>query len=133
MTGAEFILALNLYWEGATEPVECKAQIALVTVRRSKERKLSIYKTIIEYKQFSWTNDALDDDGNIKPRYLKPANKLRWRESTVIAQDVLRGKYIFGGGANHYYADYIQEPYWWSDIDPDSIFKCGKHIFGRIK
>lgn len=55
----------------------------------------------------------------------------RWREYSAIAarfledpgQDITRG-------ANHYWATSMGNPYWISDIEPDSIIKIGSHTFG---
>lgn len=117
MTGFELALsclALNIYHEGSREPDEGKYAIAFVTMNRVNQRGTDVCEEVFRPKQFSWANKALEN-GKLKKEYL-PHGK-RWRESRMIAKNVLEG--IVGDftlGANHYHARYIKKPYWASKM-----------------
>jgi N-acetylmuramoyl-L-alanine amidase len=113
MTGFELsvaCMALNIYFEAATDTIEGKQAVALVTVNRMRERNLDTCDAVFQPSQFSWANNALVN-GKLKPEYLPRASK-EWAESRMVARKVLGSEVSdFTGGANHYHAFY-SKPKW---------------------
>jgi spore germination cell wall hydrolase CwlJ-like protein len=135
MTGAEFLLAVSIYWEADwNDKFVCRVQIAhvhMVRLRQSKKR--SMYNTIFKRKQFSWTKNARDENGDLKPEFIPPEGE-RWDESKAAARMVYRGRALnYMPGVYLYHADYVS-PWWmnpenWRGETKEVVGKCGKHIF----
>jgi spore germination cell wall hydrolase CwlJ-like protein len=131
MTSA-MCVALAIYFESASsnQPIDDQYSIGLVVVGRAHDYGWKPCDVVFEPKQFSSLNDALDDEGNLKPEYV-PRGKA-WRRSKKIAKEVLRGDMPdFTNGARFYYADYILPPAWTQGM----LFtgKHGKHFYWRKK
>lgn len=133
MLEAIFLLAVNIYYEAdVKDTLICREHIAQVVIQRSMQTRTKIKRVIFKKAQFSWTKHALDETGNLKPHWIPPTKSQRWRDSVLAAKQVYyRMSTTTYVQADHFYADYIKPPYWWKDIKPDSIFKCGKHWFGE--
>ena len=134
MLEAIFLLAVNIYYEAdVKDEFVCRVAIAQVVIQRSIQTKTNIKRVIFKRKQFSWTALAVDEFGQLKPDFIPPKNNQRWRDSLLAAKLAYYGELqMLVPGTDHFYADYIDPPYWWKDIKQGSVFKCGKHWFGTI-
>ena len=130
------VLARTIYGEARSEPAPGMEAVACVVLNRVKiAHKMGGYwwgSTIIQVcqkpYQFSCWNkndpnretieNATEDDIHF-------ATCLRIARRAVIG--ALRDT---TNGATHYYADYIDEPYWAKDQKP--VTKIGRHIFYRL-
>jgi spore germination cell wall hydrolase CwlJ-like protein len=129
MTSA-MCIALAIYFESASsnQPVDDQYGIALVIRNRVQHSGMTPCDVVFANKQFSSLNDALDDDGNLKPEY-RPQGKA-WTTSKAIAQRVLRGEMPdFTNGARYYYANYITPPAWIQGMKFTG--RHGKHLYWK--
>jgi len=102
------------YAEGAMESVH------EVVYNRSMKRNKSMSAVCLQAWQFSCWNEN-DVDTNIA----KAQNHPRWHEAMKIVDTAEMTNYT--KGADHYYAEYIDEPYW--AVDMTLTNKVGKHLF----
>lgn len=125
-------LALNIYREGAYEPVEGRIAIAQVTMNRVESPDFPddicgvVYqKNVVVSKvvcQFSWYCDTKHRN--------RPINEAAYKESYEVAKKVYLEGFRLDGlkDALYYHADYVQ-PRW----KLERITKIGTHIFYRPK
>lgn len=128
-------LALNIYFEARSEPLDGKLAVGHVVLNRVADKrfpdkicevvKQGGFKTLHKC-QFSWWCDGRSD---------RPRNVQAWKESQVLA------RLIFWGysedpteGALWYHADYVK-PVWRTRLSPGPMI--GRHQFyhpinGRI-
>lgn len=132
MTGPELLLAISIYWEADwNDKFVCRVQIGHVHMVRLRQTKKSMYNVVFKRKWFSWTKDARDDNGDLKPEFIPPDGE-RFEESKKAAKMVYRGRVLnYMPDADHYHADYVNP--WWMDGSKGVIGKCGKHIFAGKK
>jgi spore germination cell wall hydrolase CwlJ-like protein len=124
-------LALNIYWEAGDEPLLGRYAVAFVTLNRVRSRNLDVCGVVFQDHQFSWTNNAINIHGKMKPEF-RPQETHEWRMAQRIAKDVLNGNQSdFTHGATFYYADYIPPPNWVRNMDYKG--KWGKHYFFKRK
>ena len=123
-------LALNIYFEARSEPIQGQIAIAEVTLNRvaSSDFPNDICGVVLQENkdgcQFSWWCDGKSD-------YPKEHNSLR--TSKAIAKLMLEeGEYIsvVGENATHYHNDEVY-PYWADHLQ--RIRRIGKHIFYKGK
>lgn len=129
MTSA-MCIALAIYFESASsnQPLDDQYGVALVVVNRAHHSHMKPCDVVFAPKQFSSLNDALDDDGKLKPEY-HPSGKA-WRKSISIARTVLRGDMPdFTNGARFYYANYISPPAWTQNMKFTG--KHGRHLYWK--
>jgi spore germination cell wall hydrolase CwlJ-like protein len=113
------------------EPNDGLFAIAFVIQNRSKKSNKSICKIVYQSRQFSWTNGALDIHNHLLPQY-RPENTNQWKLAKQIATLVLSGQVQdFTGGADHYYAYYINRPTWAKGMTETG--RWGSHHFLRNK
>ena len=134
MLEAIFLLALNIYHEAdVKDELVCRVAVAQVVLQRSTQTNTSIKQVIFKRKQFSWTIRGLDKNKTLQATHVPNFNSKRWKDSLQAAKQVYYSKTPINlNRPDHFYADYIDAPYWWKDIKPGSVFKCGKHWFGTI-
>lgn len=89
-----------------------------VIMTRAKKRNKTPAQVCLQKWQFSCWNGMVIED-QIKKAKKHP----RW----VIAENILGKTTNFTKGADHYYADYIDAPYWAASMT--QTVKIGKHIF----
>jgi len=94
-------LTLNLYHEARGEEQLAQIAVAHATLNRAKERGLTVKKTVLQPRQFSWTIG-----GQKKPIH-DPAALLKCYE---VAQVALKGR-DFTRGATHYHEKKVK-PIW---------------------
>ena len=102
------------YSKGAMESVH------EVVYNRSMKRNKSMSAVCLQAWQFSCWNEN-DVDTNIA----KAQNHPRWHEAMKIVDTAQISN--FTNGADHYYAEYIDEPYWASSLTRTTA--VGRHIF----
>lgn len=146
----ELALATALYWEAAPrESVEGLRAIAWVIKNRvsSHEFPDSIREVVIQgYKgqknggcQFSFVCNGAGESPREFVRLMRKMGvrmtvveaEARWRKYSRLAADFIKNPGCDPtGGANHYWAVTMRDPYWKADLDPASIKKIGSHWFG---
>ena len=119
-------LALNIYFEARSEPVQGQIAIAEVTLNRvaSPDYPNNVCDVVLQENkdgcQFSWWCDGKSD---------QPSEHNSLRTSKALAKLMLEeGDYItvVGKKVIHYHTEQIK-PYWIKDLE--KIAQIGKHIF----
>lgn len=111
-------LALNVYFEARSEPIEGQYAVAEVTIRRAKESGRSICEEVFQDKQFSWT---MSSDKNIVK------DKQAWLIAEAVSHySYTTGKTDWSKGATHFHANYVT-PQWAKSMCQTA--KIGKHLF----
>lgn len=120
-------LALNIYWEARSEPLDGQIAVAAVTLNRVEDRRFpdeicNVVRQGGEIRrhrcQFSWWCDGKKDD---------PLEAEAWRRANTLARLTAAGVIEDPtGGAMWYHADYV-DPYW-ADAKKQ-VTKIGRHIF----
>ena len=90
---------------------------------RAKKRNKTLAQVCLQRKQFSCLNVPSDGIKALEDTIAQAKKHPRW----TIAANVLGTSTNFTNGADHYYADYIAEPYWAASMT--QTVKIGKHIF----
>ena len=101
------------YYDGSMEAVN------EVIVNRAAKRNMSEAMVCLQKYQFSCWNGK-DTESGIGKAMLHP----RWEEALRIVQSPTTN---YTGGADHYHADYIKDPYWAKSMSITT--KIGLHIF----
>lgn len=120
-------LALNIYWEARSEPVDGQIAVAAVTLNRMQDHRFpdnvcDVVRQGGEVRrhrcQFSWWCDGKKDE---------PLELNAWHRANTLARlamnDVLEDP---TDGALWYHADYV-DPFW-ADAKV-KLTKIGRHIF----
>jgi spore germination cell wall hydrolase CwlJ-like protein len=90
---------------------------------RSKKRNKTLAQVCLQRKQFSCWNGKADGIKALEDTIAKAKKHPRWK----IAENILGSNTNFTNGADHYYADYIDKPYWADSMTQTT--KIGRHIF----
>ena len=115
-------LALNVYHEARSEPINGQLAVAEVTLNRVASSRYpdTVCDVVWDDKQFSWTHDGKSD---------KPKEPRAWEQSQAIAHIALEGllrEPVLPSTVLHYHADWVT-PYWARGQQP--VAKIGSHIF----
>lgn len=120
-------LALNIYFEARSEPLDGKIAVGHVVLNRAANKRFpnKICDVVKQGGadrrnrcQFSWWCDGRSD---------RPRNLQAWKESQVLARLVFWGySEDPTGGALWYHADYVK-PYWRKAFDRGPMI--GRHQF----
>ena len=117
-----FWLAINAYHEARGESDEGIKAVCHVVLNRCARRRKTIKDVVLQPYQFSWANKgtrpAISD-------YASFIRCMQFAEAAVEEQEM--GKKL--SNADHYYADYIEQPSWVQSMT--RVCKIGKHIFYR--
>ena len=117
ISAAVMCLALNVYHEARSEPIEGQRAVAHVTLNRARERNMRVCDVVFEPAQFSW---PISDPKVTDERAWAIAHKVAKRAHRAgAAADPTRG-------ANHYHATYVQ-PSWARSMERTT--RIGLHIF----
>lgn len=111
-------LALNIYYEANTEPIEGKYAVAHVTLNRVNNKYYpdNICEVVYQPYQFSWT---------LSPQ--KRPEGEGWKEAKRIAKVVLKGwSPDLSNGATHYH-NHTVKPHW--SFKYKKVHKVGNHTF----
>ena len=117
-------LALALYFEARSEPIDAQLAVAEVIYNRVEDQRYpdDICSVVYQRKQFSWTHDGLSD---------KPKNKEVWLEVKTLASEIISKEIeLLGHGATHYHAEYVS-PYWADSLT--QVGQYGTHVFYQWK
>lgn len=112
-------LSLNIYHEARGEDQLAQVAVAHVTINRARKRGLSVKETVLQPKQFSWTNQPKE---KWWPRDW--FSFLLCMESATVAV----AGYDFTKGATHYHS-YRVIPGWSKKLEYIGAF--GGHKFYR--
>jgi spore germination cell wall hydrolase CwlJ-like protein len=120
-------LALNVYWEGRSEPLEGQRAIAHLTLNRVAHGKFP--KTVCDVVdqgansracQFHWRCDSKMD---------APYNRAQWARALAVAREALAGKSADPTkGALYLHANYVR-PSWFSSRQLTT--RIANHVFYR--
>ena len=126
METALMCMALNIFFEARSEPIQGQIAVAEVTLNRvaSDDYPNTICEVVLQENsqgcQFSWWCDGKSDS---------PKEHNSFQTSKSLAKLMIEdGQYIsvVGKNATHYHTDDIK-PYWSDDMV--KVEQVGKHIF----
>ena len=134
----EAALTALIVGEAANQELLGKIAIACVARNRVEDSRWpdTYLDVIFQPMQFSCFNGLQGLDKQIPPSiwqryFLHHWKELWWRECRFAAHGALRSYYAdVTGGANHYFATYIETPYWAKDQTPTC--RIGDHVFYRL-
>lgn len=127
-------LALNTYMEAGVETHQGKLAVTHVVMNRVREQKSDICTEVFRNKQFSWANSIPRKYGyeHIVRSYTDKLSGNSWEASKKAAAEVLYGGHKDNTwGATHYYASYIDAPYWIHNMA--YVAHYGRHKFYRYQ
>ncbi|VAX02315.1 hypothetical protein MNBD_GAMMA20-1854 [hydrothermal vent metagenome] len=123
-------LALNIYFEARSEPINGQLAVAFVTINRVEDRRYpkTLCGVVWQKRQFSWTHDGKSD---------RPQEQRAWKQAQMVARFIFT-KYLAlpekvrrimdrTNGALHYYAPKLADPYWAKA--KVVTFAIGGHVF----
>lgn len=129
ISAALMCLALNVYHEARSEPLQGQAAVAHVVLNRVASGRwpddvCSVihqgYEKGMFKCQFTWYCDGKPDE---------PTEILAWAKSVLVANQVLTGVVPdVTNGATHYHARYVN-PYWSASLSKTVTY--GSHMFYR--
>jgi len=127
MTSAALCLALAVYYEARSEPLDGQIAVAEVVINRVESDRFpdDVCSVVTHNKhpqdlhrcQFSFYCDG-------KPE--RPGDMIAWQRSQDVADGVLNGSLSLGIMATHYHADYA-EPVWVDDYAYHG--RIGTHLY----
>lgn len=125
---AVFCLAVNVYYEARSEPVNGQLAVAQVTMNRANERNKRICDVVAEKKQFSWLNGKVyRDKGAAFAVFEKPKEQKAWEKAKKIARIAYKKKAPdHSKGATFYHAKKVN-PKWNRKMKLVAVI--GKHRF----
>lgn len=92
------------------------------------------HEVILQPKQYSAFNDNDKNLKFVKNPLLSKTQMQAWHECYVIAGEVMNGKVDDPtSGANHYFSDYIDFPYWTKQKNAEFKIKIGNTLFYDLK
>ena len=130
LQSALMCLAMNIYHEARSEPINGRIAIAEVTLNRVASKYYPddicgvVYQKGKSICQFSWTCDGVSDT---------PHEKDAFNNAIMLAETMLiEGDYISAVGKNvtHYHNKSVK-PYWLVDVT--KVKEVGNHIFYKRK
>lgn len=123
-------LSLNMYYEARSETDLGRVGVSEVVLNRVEDKRFpnSICGVVKQARLSKWHKEVLKKDVPIKYKchfswYCDgksdiPKNYKKWAESIVLSTYILlRPKTNITLGSTHYYAEYIPEPYWITDVE----------------
>lgn len=127
---AMLCLALNIYHEARSEPLEGQKAVAQVTLTRAGHDPAKVCSTVFRRKQFSWANPLTTVSPGVRKQRAHrffPHETEAWEQAKHVAARALNGEMRnVVGYATHYHADYVS-PHWTSSMR--KIKRIGRHIF----
>ena len=129
ISAALMCLALNVYHEARSEPLQGQAAVAHVVLNRVASGRWPDDVCSVVHQgyekgrfkcQFTWYCDCKPDE---------PKEILAWAKSVMVANQVLTGVVPdVTNGATHYHARYVN-PYWSASLSKTVTY--GSHLFYR--
>jgi FimV-like protein len=116
-------LAMNIYYEARSDPIEGRLAVAWVTINRARRARTNICYEVFKPWQFSWTMDS-GHWGSL------PIGRA-WEDALRAAAIVLEpGMADFTLGADHFHATNIY-PKWAPNLK--RLDQYGSHVFYRVR
>ena len=134
-------LALNVFYESRSEPLEGQKAIAQVTINRAGHESENVCKVVLEPKQFSWTNGFTSKSYKHQMQHLRRlqnqimksnnSHELRaWQTAYSVAQQALDGDLNSQAySATYYYNLLTSKPRW--RLRMKVVCRIGRHVFLR--
>lgn len=129
-------LSLNIFHEARNQPIEGQRAVAEVTMNRSNGDSNKVCKTVLQPKQFSWTNKLSDKSYREKIAAMKAMqpkgkrNQDAWEMAKTIAIETLSGESkTIASFADHFYNPRFVTPRWTRGMTV--IARIGDHVFLR--
>lgn len=119
----DIIVATIIMEAGGEYHVGALEAIYEVIMTRAQKRKMTPAEVCLQKWQFSCWNGKADGMKALEDTIAQTKKHPRWK----IAQNILGTNTNFTNGADHYHADYIDDPYWAKSMK--ITVKIGKHIF----
>lgn len=111
-------LALNIYHEARSEPLEGQIAVAMVTMNRASWQTSQVCDVVYERKQFSWTHSLND---------FTPQEPAAWAMARRVAQRVIEGHHDdITDGATHFHTRAVR-PAWRHSLK--KLKTIGEHVF----
>ena len=117
-TDDEVVIATIILEAGGEYHVGALEGVYEVIMTRADKRKKTPAEVCLQKWQFSCWNGMVIED-----QIAKAKKHPRWK----IAKNILGSDTNYVKGADHYHADYIDDPYWAKSLT--KTVKIGKHIF----
>ena len=130
LQSALMCLAMNIYHEARSEPVNGRIAIAEVTLNRVASKHYPddicgvVYQKGKSTCQFSWTCDGASDTPHEKEAF---NDAIRLAETMLVEGDNISA---VGKNVTHYHNKTVK-PYWLVDVT--KVREIGNHIFYKIK
>ena len=119
----DVIVATIIMEAGGEYHVGALEAVYEVIMNRAKKRKMTLAEVCLQKWQFSCWNGKANGIIALEATITKAKKHPRWK----TAEKILGTSTNFTNGADHYYADYIDAPYWAASMT--QTVKIGKHIF----
>lgn len=119
------VISHTIYAEARGEGDYGMCLVASVIYNRSAERNLSAKEVCLQRKQFSCWNGHY-----CLPLIKTEKQKAAFRMCTILAKDIIEGKFVPFTDANHYYNPYKCSPSWGKQLKRSFIYK--NHRFGYL-
>jgi spore germination cell wall hydrolase CwlJ-like protein len=130
LSAAALCLALNVYHESRSEPIQGQYAVASVTMNRAQGDESKICDTVFKPGQFSWTDDIPKIGTKKKLRYAKKQeieDKAAWQLSTDIAKLTLLGFVEWKDVVSFH--RYDVKPTWAASKEFKFVKRIGVHLF----
>lgn len=123
------LLAAVIIAEAGGEGTQGMVAVANVINNRKIYNSLSIKQILLKKYQFSCLNHiTINKKETLNDFISRQKGHKKYNEAYKIALRVMRGSLKdITGGADHYYANYIREPYWTKSMRKTA--QIGQHIF----
>ena len=119
----DIIVATIIMEAGGEYHVGALEGVYEVIMNRAEKRKMKPAEVCLQKWQFSCWNGQADGIAELEKTIAKAKKHPRWK----VAENILGTNTNYTKGADHYYADYIEAPYWAKSMK--KTVKIGKHIF----
>lgn len=133
LSTAALCLAINIYFESRSEPIEGQYAVAQVTMNRAERDPKKLCKVVFKPNQFSWANPltsvSKEERVLVAKKYVFSDTKA-WDMAKNVAQNTLLG-YVkdFTGGATFYHTRNVR-PIWRYELK--YLTTIGNHKFYKL-
>lgn len=128
-------LAVNVYWEARSEPLEGQKAVALVTLNRAERSGRPVCEEVFDYLQFSWANRKTHPKRRpsmeVLIRTSVPRDNPAWQEAQRIAKEVYTTYHLTENilkDAIYFHASWMKRFPKWAK-EKIKLTKIGQHIF----
>jgi len=132
------LVTATIFGEARGSPIEGKVAVGWVIKNRMlDDRWPDTYKEVVlQRKQFScWNKKDVNYEKTVKSTIpSRNHTDSAWRECRLVAHGIIYDRLLDNTkGSNHYYADYIEKPYWAKNKKCEFKVKYGKQLFYNMK